>query len=474
MLKHLTCKLSHFYTACLALALFSLGGCTETADNKLQAVKDAGELVVLTHNSPTTYYEVVDGFAGLEHDMVQAFAKELGVKARFILADDEQLLILKLARKEADFAAAGIADTNEIKARFRLTPSYQTVTRQLIYRSGGHPPKTVAGLEGRQIEVPAKSRYIKQLRSLKIIYPDLQWTEVKDVDTEYFLQQVWEGLLEHTIVDSHIFGMNKPYYPELRVALDMHVPEKLAWAFPPGEDNSLFYAASRFIKKFRRSGNLTRLINQYYGNASRSNPVNMTVFHVRIQNRLPNYQILFEEAGATYTIDWRLLAAIGYQESLWNPRAISPTGVRGIMMLTNNTSKQLGVTNRLDPSQAIDGGARYFSEILLKLPESILEPDRIWFALASYNVGYGHVEDARKITQSQNGDPNNWEDVRKRLPLLSRELWYKKTKHGYARGREPVRYVTRIRNYYEALVKIDEEEKQEEESEAIKLKAPAI
>jgi peptidoglycan lytic transglycosylase F len=473
MLKHLTSGVLSG-TACLTLALISLGGCTETADNKLQAVKDAGELVVLTRNSPTTYYEVVDGYAGLEYDMVQAFAKELGVKARFILVDDEPLLIHKLARKEADFAAAGIARTPPLKARFRFTPSYQTVTPQLIYRSGGHYPKTIAGLKDRNIEVPAKSRYNDQLKALKVIYPYLQWTEVKDVDIEDLLQQVWEGLLEHTIVDSHIFGMNKPYYPELRVALNMHAPQKLAWAFPPGEDNSLYYAASGFIKKFRRSGKLTRLISRYYGNASRSNPVNMTVFHLRVQNRLPSYQTLFEEAGENYNIDWRLLAAMGYQESFWNPRAISPTGVRGIMMLTRNTAKQIGVTNRLDPSQAIDGGARYFAGILTRLPKSIVEPDRVWFALASYNVGYGHVEDARKITQGQKADPDNWEDVRKRLPLLSRELWYKNTKHGYARGQEPVRYVTRIRNYYEALVKIDEAEKQEEESEAIKLKAPAI
>jgi len=457
-----------------SILLANLSACTEDTATKLQAVHDAGEIVVATINSPTTYYEIGDTYEGFEHDMVQAFAEELGVKVRFKLEPDEQAALLAMLRGQAHFTAAGIAISEQVERVANLTPSYQKVTRQLIYRSGSNPPRTAAGLAGRHIEIPAGSRYVDQLKELKTQYPGLFWTEVFHTDTEGLLQNVWEGLLEHTIVDSHVFGMNKPYYPELRVALDLHAPEHLAWAFPKDEDDSLYLAASRFIKKFRRSGELRRLTNRYYGNASRSNPVNMTVYHVRIQNRLPNYQDLFEQAGRTYNIDWRLLAAIGYQESFWDPRAISPTGVRGIMMLTRATAEYLGVKNRLDPVESIDGGARYFREMHERMPESITEPDRTWFALAAYNVGAGHVEDARIITQQEKANPNKWEDVKQYLPLLSRPAWYTKTKHGYARGAEPVRYVTRIRNYYEALVKINELERSQGESEAIKLKAPAI
>lgn len=456
------------------MAMVYLGGCSDNADSRLQAIVDAGEMTVLTRNSPETYYEVADGYAGIEHDLVKEFAKELGIKVKFIVAEDEQSAISRLLRGEADFAAAGIATTEIRKTQMRLTSHYHQVTPKLIYRVGSHPPRTPAGLVGRQLEVPTNSRYVSLLRELAIKHPRISWTAVENTDTEQLLENVSNGLLEHTIVDSHIFGMNKPYYPDLRIAMSIDKSEKLVWAFRPGTDNSLYLEASGFIRKYRRSGYIKRLINQYYGNAARSNPVNMTVYHVRIQNRLPTYQALFEQAGMQHGLDWRLLAAVGYQESFWDPRAISPTGVRGIMMLTRATSRQLGVTNRLDPEQAIDGGARYINKMLASLPSSIIEPHRTWFALASYNVGLGHVEDARKITQSQGGDPNKWDDVKKRLPLLSRPTWYKKTKHGYARGREPVIYVERIRNYYEALVRISDEEQQEDESKAIKLRAPAI
>lgn len=128
-----------------------------------------------------------------------------------------------------------------------------------------------------------------------------------------------------------------------------------------------------------------------------------------------------------------------------------------MMMLTLRTAKQLGISNRLDPKQSIKGGASYLRRVLNKVPERIQEPDRTWFALAGYNVGWGHVEDARIITQKQGGNPDKWADVKTRLPLLQKSKWYKNTKHGYARGSEPVKYVDNIRRYYDVLVWQDEE-----------------
>ena len=163
-------------------------------------------------------------------------------------------------------------------------------------------------------------------------------------------------------------------------------------------------------------------------------------------------------------MDWRLLAAIGYQESHWNPRARSPTGVRGIMMLTLNTAKHIGVKNRLDAEQSIMGGAKYFKIVLKRIPARIPEPDRTWFALASYNIGWGHVEDARILTERQGADPDRWVDVKERLPLLRQRKYYKQTRYGYARGNEPVQYVDNIRRYYETLQWISDEVELEAQS----------
>ena len=154
-------------------------------------------------------------------------------------------------------------------------------------------------------------------------------------------------------------------------------------------------------------------------------------------------------------MDWRFLAAVSYQESLWNSKAVSPTGVKGLMMLTNNTALQLKIKNRRDPVKSVHGGTKYYLSMHKKIPARIGEPDRTWFALAAYNVGFGHLEDARILAQRAGLNPDLWSDVKKYLPLLSKKKWYEQTKHGYARGREPVTYVQNIRNYYDVLVWLD-------------------
>lgn len=459
--------------ALLLLSLSLLLSCSFFESNKLRAVKSAGELVVLTRTSPTTYYETPEGPAGIEYDLVKSFANYLGVKARFVIAEKFSDIIPRLAKGDADMAAAGITVTEARSKLVRFGPPYQEIRQQVIYRLGTNRPAGVEDLIGRQIDVHAGTSYVERLNELKQQYPELKWTEV-DKETEELLQLVWEGLLEISIADSNIVALNRQYFPELQVAFDIQKPESLAWAFPVGEDQSLYNAAVKFFEKSRASGELAQLIDRYYGPASRSNFVNLSVYQVRIRNRLPQYQLLFEKSGKQYNIDWRLLAAISYQESFWDPKATSPTGVRGMMMLTDETADQLSIMDRLDAAQSIDGGTRYIQSLIDRMPPGVTGPDRLWMALAAYNIGINHLEDARIITQKKGHDPNKWIDVKNHLPLLADEGWYPKTKYGYARGVEPVIFVNRVRTYYDVLVKIDEEEKAKNKPEALKFKAPAI
>ena len=209
------------------------------------------------------------------------------------------------------------------------------------------------------------------------------------------------------------------------------------------------------FEKIRANGELAQLIERYYTKSADNDRYDAETFTDNLQKTLPKYQDLFEQVAEDFDMDWRLLAAISYAESEWRPTATSPTGVRGMMMLTNATAKEVGVTNRIDPLQSLRGGARYLKGILQQLPSGIDESDRIWFALAAYNVGYGHLEDARIIADKQNKDPNKWVDVKETLPLLQKSQYYEKTKNGYARGREPVRYVQNIRYYYNLLTWTD-------------------
>jgi len=458
----------------LLLATSLLSGCSPFGESKLAAVKRAGELVVLTRNSPTTYYEGPDGPAGIEYDLAKAFADYLGVSLRMEVPDQFRDIIPMIVNNQADLAAAGLSITPARLKIVRFTPPYQQVREQVIYRAGTKAPKNIEELQGHPIDVVAGTSYVENLAQLKLLYPGLQWTAVDNTETEDLLLHVREGKAQFTIADSNIVALSRQFYPELQVAFDLQQPEELAWAFPLSQDNSLYNEAVKFINDMRRSGELDHLIERYYGAANRFNPINMAAYIQKIKDELPTYEPLFEAAATKYNLDWRLLAAMAYQESFWDPRAVSPTGVRGIMMLTQTTADHMEVADRLNPADSIAGGAQYIRHLIGRLPARIQEPDRTWMALAAYNVGINHLEDARIITQRQGGNPDAWNDVRKRLPLLAKYFWYSKTKHGYARGYEPVEYVNRIRTYYDVLVKMDRERRAGHHNDALQLKAPAI
>jgi membrane-bound lytic murein transglycosylase F len=458
----------------LVLVLFELSACSLFQESKLEAVKRAGELMVVTRNSPTTYYEDVEGPTGIEYDMAKAFADRLGVKLKLVVPPRFSEILPMVVRGQADFAAAGLTVTEQREKQLRFAPHYQEIRQQLVHHMNTPAPSGIKGLIGRHLQVVAGSSYVERLSQLKLLHPELRWTEVETLSNEELLQQVEQGLLEFTVADSNIAAVSRQFHPELRVAFDIKDPEKLAWAFPISTDDSLYGEAVEFFKELHKSGKLAQLIERYYGAAGRFNPINIGVYLQKIDTVLPVYQAMFESAAKEYGLDWRLLAAIAYQESFWNPQAVSPTGVRGIMMLTEATAESLGVTDRLDPAQSIDGGARYIRQIIERLPERIPEPDRTWMALAAYNIGINHLSDARVFTLKQGGDADKWKDVQERLPLLSKESWYRDAAYGYARGYEAVQLVNRIRTYYETLKKIDDERAGKKRSQALKFKAPAM
>ncbi len=450
------------------------GGCDSANDTRLGAVQRSGELVVLTRNSPTTYYEGPDGPTGFEYDLVRAFAESLGVTLTIKTANRFNDILPMIARGQADLAAAGLTVTALRSEEVRFAPHYQIIRQQVVHHAKTIAPADVKGLIGRHIEVIAGSSYVERLEQLKAQHPRLGWITVDNMETEDLLLQVQEGLTEITIADSNIVAIYRQYNPDLRIAFDLGEPEKLAWAFPPGEDDSLLQEAGRFIEAMRASGELAHLIERHYGAASRFNPINIAAFLVKIESDLPFLKPIFEEAAQRYQLDWRLLAAMSYQESYWDPHAVSPTGVRGIMMLTESTAEHLGVSDRLDVRQSVHGGSAYLRTLINRIPERIPEPDRTWMALAAYNVGINHLEDARIITQTQGGDPDKWNDLKERLPLLAKATWYTKTKHGYARGYEPVQLVNRVRTYYEVLKKNDSDFRARHNNDVLRLKAPAL
>jgi len=416
----------------------------------LEAIKQSGELVVVTRHGATSYYDGAQGMSGLEYDLSRLFANRLGVDLRVVVPESVSDILPAIVNREAHLAAAGLTVTEERKQRVRFGPAYQTITPQLIYRIGTDVPRNLGELNG-HLEVVKDSSHAERLRQLKKEYPNLSWSENDSLDNEQLLALVWEQVIDYTIANSNEAALLRRYYPELRVAFSIDDPKPLAWALPRSEDTSLYNEVEKFFQDIRADGTLAQLIDRNYGHVQDFDYVETRRYLAHIESRLPAYQSMFRKAADETGMDWRLLAAIGYQESHWNPEAKSPTGVRGIMMLTRDTMRQLGLEERITPENSIIGGARYINLMKSKIPKRIPEPDRTWLALAAYNIGFGHLEDARILTQRQGGDPDKWVDVQNHLPLLSEKKWYDKTRHGYARGREPVRYVENVRSYYDIL-----------------------
>ena len=263
---------------------------------------------------------------------------------------------------------------------------------------------------------------------------------------------VHSGEANYAIVDSTSYLVDRSIYPKARAAFDVSDPQPVAWALPLHGDNSLLIAANTFLKDFEESGELEKLKNQSLYQTEGFNLAGSQLFLHRMNARLAEYEPMFKDIAKEYDIDWHLLAAIAYQESHWNAEAKSPTGVRGLMMLTLPTAKEMGVSDRLDPEQSLRGGAKYFLKVKSRLPSGIVGPDRTLFAMAAYNVGMGHLEDARVLTDRDKRDPNIWEEVKKSLPLLQQKKYFSTVRHGYARGQEPVDYVTNIL-HYQAILK---------------------
>jgi len=438
----------------LLLTLLSLlSSCQKVGDGPdlLANIRQSKQLVVVTRNAPTTYYDWHDELTGFEYDMTQAFASSLNVEVKYIIKNSTAEILAALASGEAHLAAAGLTKTRERDQKFLFGPVYQQVQQQVVCRRGGPRPKNVADLVGVGLTVPAGTSYVERLVVLKQKHPQLSWETEDDSGTESLLERVWLKKLDCTVADSNITAINRRYYPELQVRFSIAKLEDLAWILPPQADD-LAAELQHWFDEFKRTGKLQALFDRYYGFIEIFDFVDTRKFVRSIKNVLPKYRKYFEQAASDYGLDWTLLAAQSYQESHWRALAKSPTGVRGMMMLTRTTARELGIKSRLDPKQSINGGAKYLSKLFKRIPEAVPEQERLWFAMAAYNVGMGHLYDVRALARRLNKDPNRWSDVAEVFPLLTKRKYYKTVKHGYARGREPVRYVQRIRDYHNILL----------------------
>jgi len=434
----------------IILYLLFVPGLPESLKQLKKQISKNKKLTVFIRNSPSVYYEGVDGPTGFEYDLVNALADSLDMELDLKVYYNVNDVLDEIKNGEGDLASAAITITEESENEYVFSDPYQTVQQQVIYKRGHDFPEDLADLGNFQILVGANSSYDQRLKVLKEEFPGLSWETTDELSTEQILEKVWKGEIECTVADNNLFAINQRYFPGLESALPISEEQSLAWVIND-ENKVLQQYVNLWLEKFESEKQLAIIRDRYYGHINIFDFVDIRAFHKRVETRLPKYKGLFKKAGKKNGIPWKLLAAQAYQESHWDPKAKSRTGVRGIMMLTENTARSLGISNRLDPVEGIMGGARYLKRLERIVPDDFIEEDRIIYSLAAYNVGMGHMKDARVLAKKLGYDEMSWKGLKKALPLLSNEKYYKTLQYGYARGTEPVRYINRIQNYTEIL-----------------------
>ncbi len=410
------------------------------------------QLTVLTRNIPTAYYIGPEGPTGFEYDLVSDLARHLQLKLKIVVVPSVRKLLTEMAAGRADLAAGGLTRTPERERHFSFGPDYFPVRQQVVYRKGSRHPRNLEELQRFTPLVLARSSYVERLQELKKRYPGLHWRTTDEYSTDQLLEMIWQRRLALTVSDSNILAINRRFYPELRAAFALSRKQPLAWIINdrlPRLKKEIF----RWFKEFKRRGRLAETVERYYSHTALFDYVDIKVFIRRIHTRLPAFRPYLEKYGRLYHIPWTLLAAKAYQESHWDPLATSPTGVRGLMMLTETTAAELGITDRLNAEESVRGGARYLRQLYDRVPGNYDGRDHWKVATAAYNLGIGHIYDSRELARRQHLDPDRWLSLKKVLPLLSQEKYYQQLKYGYARGQEAVRYVERIDNYREILEK---------------------
>ena len=393
--------------------------------------------------------------AEFERDLAKLFAQDIQATLEMVELPQDRVSAA-LNEHQAHLAAASLRSSADISTLL-YGPSYQSARELLVCNRENTPPKELADLKGKKFAVVTGSAQEGALREALEYLPALQWQSRQKITALDLLAEVADGTLDCAVANKLQLSEAHNYHPNLVAAFDVAPPSNLAWGFPRDADPALLEKVQVFFDRIRQDGTLHRLLDRYYGHNNRLDKQDAAAFISGTKTVLPHYRRLFEEAATITGEDWRLLAALAYQESQWDPLATSFTNVRGMMMLTEDTADRMKVKNRLDARESIIAGAKYLMLLKEQMPQRIREPDRTWLALAAYNKGWGHLEDARILTSRANQNPDSWLDVKKQLPLLNQPGYYQKLKHGYARGGEAVILVESIRNYYDMLKRLEPE-----------------
>jgi membrane-bound lytic murein transglycosylase F len=435
----------------LLIACFFIASCGDSGSRLPFPTPARQDLVVLTQPGLLTYdTDDNDNPVGLEYDLAQIFAQELGVSVKFEVVEPEELEE-RLDKERYHLAAAWLSPGSDPSVQ--ATPPIFLTRDILVQHDASLPLTELAQLAGKEVHVMAASRQAATLQRLAKSTPGIKVVEYSDGDILDLLDNLGNQSIRYVAIDESFADIANQFVPNLRTSLPLSETQPVVWQLGRHPNPELRARLNAFIERVQHDGTLARLEDRYLGHVRRLTQSDVVKFLGEVEATLPKFRKFFLAAQALTGIDWRLIAAVAYHESNWDPNATSFTNVRGIMMLTEDTADRLQVTNRLDPSESILAGARYINLLKELLPEEVEEPDRTWLALAAYNIGPGHFNSARQLARQLKADPNSWYDMKRVLPKLAQPKYFRQLKSGRARGGEAVILVENIRSYYDILLR---------------------
>ena len=430
--------------------LININGCSKES-SKLKQIKSNGILRIALVADPPHYFPNKVKERGYDFELVSHYATSIDVELEIIKTNTSNEIIFLLNQGKVDIGILGSSPEFDQKNIENVVTYNNSKWYVIGNRANRQLPKSIDSIEPNTMIVANGSNASFMLHSIGEDYPSLLWDELKNTNVRSILERINENHSKISIISEDIYAYYQYLFPETKKIFVLPIKYPSRWLVKNNNNLSFLYSINSFFNKYKQNGKLEKIGKTYYEHLSAFDYVDIRYYLKRINKKLPKYKKYFVEAAKNSALDARIIAAVSYQESHWNRKARSPTGVRGMMMLTLDTAKRVGVKNRLNAKQSIFGGAKYLKILYESFSNTIEEPDRLWFTLAAYNIGLGHVEDARTITKSQGDNPNSWIDVEKHIPKLSQKKWYEKTRHGFARGYEPIEFVRRVRRYYDIL-----------------------
>ncbi len=446
-------KLSHQTVKTLMAVLVSIGlmtACSQAPDKSfLDDILASREITVITRNNPWCYYLYRDRPMGFEYDLAKAFADYLGVRLNVKVADRWDRMIPDLLNGKGDFIAASMTITPTRQDRVAFSNGYHSIQPHIIVHRHQSQIKGAEDLAGKTVHVSRGTSYHEHLEVLRAADIDVNLQLHNGMETTELIRKVANKSIDITIADNLVAMLSQRYYPQITLAGPISAEEHLGWAVHP-QATQLQGQMNAFYNTIKKNGEFDRIFNHYFTGIDEFDFVDIRAFHRGVNQALPEYQPFLQKFAEQNGFDWRLIAAQMYQESRFDPMAVSYQSAHGLMQISINTADSLGVVDVHDPCQNIEAGIRHL-KFLFDFYDKAQGKNRLYIALAAYNVGMGHILDARNLARKQGLDPDKWASLKKTLPLLSEPEYYQKTKYGYCRGLEPVHYINNIIVFFDIL-----------------------